>query len=181
MNRSLNTRVTARTTLRRRLALAGAPIALLGLAAPMLGAGADPWWIRAGFGHSRGHDQVVIRTGPVCDQRQVIVREPVCVEVIPFDLHFSAYQSQGTVIVVATGSNRTGGFETCLTGRDIHDSTPTLILRNTAPGRGVCVTQAITCFSVSASFYSRCALSTVTVRVADTCVEVPVVQVRSLS
>lgn len=189
-----------------------APVAILGVTAPLLAAEPswrggerddrnDRWrdWSR-GRDDDRGHDRdrrnrdrddhgskvdvrVVIGGGgirigaPVC--RPVVVRPaaaPVCREVMPCDLKLSAYQSGNTVIVIASGSNHTGGFRTTLTATDVHDGTPELVLCNLAPSG--CATQCITTFESRASFETCHRLRCVKVRVAGQCLDVPVAQVK---
>ena len=112
------------TFTRSRLALAGATLASVGAAVPMMGAG--PWdWRR----HGR---EIEVRIEPRRDVR-VEVRPQVCyapIEVAPCDANISAYQSRGTIMIFATGSNRTGGFCTSIRALDTCEQTPRLRLSN---------------------------------------------------
>ncbi len=161
-----------RTTLVRSAALA-----LIGACAPL--ASAEPWW-SFHFGNDHG------RRAPVIVQRPVIVRErPVFVparriEVLPADLHFSAYQAGDTVIVIAAGANRSSGFTTSFSAADVGAGTPALTLCNSALDSD-CATQCPTPFSTSASFHARHAVRCISVRVAGQCYEVPVTQTQCLS
>lgn len=177
MSRSMST--TDRTGLRRRLALLAAPAAVLGLVAPALAGGADPRWdgrserqvggIRIVLG---GGTRPIGRPAPVC--------RPVIREVMPCDLSVTAYQSGDTVIVVATGTNRSGGFTTTLAICGARSATPEVLLGNSIR-TDRCATQAITPFNVQGSFRTRHRLCTLRVKVAGECLTIPVTQVACLS
>ena len=160
-----------RTTLVRSAALA-----LIGVCAPL--ASAEPWF-RISFGdHGRG------RPGPVVIHRPEIHRGPVVryerCEVLPCDLRFTAYQAGDTVIIVATGTNRTAGFTTSFGRVDSDHRGATLTLCNLS-AQDSCAAEVLTGFSVSGSFHARQALRCVSVRVAGQCFEVPVTQTQCLS
>lgn len=169
---------------RRHSTLTAASIALIGAAAPM--ASAEPWF-HISFGNWGSHPRVIRQ--PACPPPVVVARPPVVVvrqpvvvrrvEVVPCDLRFTAYQARDTVIVIANGTDTTGGFETCLSSRTGRDFSTTVVLTNTSPAQ--CATQCVTPFEVSGSFRVRGCVRTVEVRVADRCLQVPVTQVQSLS
>lgn len=96
-------------------------------------------------------------------------------EVEPCGVSFNAYQSGDTVMIFASGTNRTGGFTTSLGAIDTHGHSVTLKLCNIA-SQGYC-TQAITPFSINAAIHADCALSTIDVIVGGRKVCVPVSQV----
>jgi hypothetical protein len=161
-------------TLRRklttsRMALLSAPLALAGLAAPMMAAAPADW-------HFGRHEP---RCAEVVVAPRAIVRPaPVCVDVVPCDLRIIAYQARDTVMVMVSGSNTTGGFTTSLAAIDTRDRTPEIVLRNTRPG-GVC-TQVITPISINAAFRAHGRVSSVKVRIADRVIVVPVCSVPAL-
>ena len=161
-----------------------AALALIGVCAPL--ASAEPWFsFRWDHGRHNGrHEPVVIVGGPVvCREPQRPVYVPIHVqrfEVLPCDLHLAAYQSRETVIVVATGTNRSEGFCTALTACELNEWAPTLTLRNTSPETD-CAAQGATAFTLSASIRSCHALRCITVHVAGQSYEVPVVQTQCLS
>ena len=157
-----------RTTLVRSAALA-----LIGVCAPL--ASAEPWFrFQIGSGWHR-HEPV---------WRPEICRVPVPrherVEVMPCDLHFAAYEAGVTVIVVATGVNRTGGFSTSFGRGEGGRGAPVLTLCNTW-AQDDCGPQVLTAFSISGSFHARPGLRCLSVRVAGQCFEVPVTQTQCLS
>ncbi len=160
-----------RTTLVRSAALA-----LIGVCAPL--ASAEPWF-RFSFdnGWHRGRAKVVVREPEVCrvPERPRYVRT----EVLPCDLHFSAYQAGETVVVVATGTNRTAGFSTTFGSIGISQWSPVLALCNLS-AESDCVPQCPTPFSVSASFHARRDLRCFSIRVAGQVFEVPVTQTQCL-
>ena len=165
-----------RNTLNRSAALA-----LIGACAPL--ASADPW-LRFQFGndHSR-REQVHIRGPVVCREPQRPVFVPVRiqrVEVLPCDLQFSAYQSRDTVIIIASGTNRSAGFATSFGAIESGSWAPALTLCNLSPD-SECAAQVVTPFSISASFHAHSALRCISVRIAGQCIEVPVTQTRCLS
>ncbi len=171
MFRFMNT-VCSKMT-RSRMALAAAPVALAGLAAPMMGAGPWDWKIGSHDRHDTRRIEVVVRpeTRPV-----VVVRQ---IEVEPFDLHLTAYQSRDTIMVFASGNNRTGGYTTSLRAIGGRENSTRIQLSNITSG-GIC-TQAITSFSLNAAMHVDCAVSSIEVRVADRVICVPVTQVASIS
>ena len=159
-----------RTTLVRSAALA-----LIGVCAPL--ASAEPWF-RFHFGSGRG------RPSPVVIHRTEAHRWPApryerC-EVLPCDLHFSAYQAGDTVIIVATGTNNTAGFSTSFGHAETDHRGATLTLCNLS-AQDDCAARVPTAFSVSGSFHARQTLRCVSVRVAGQCFEVPVTQTQCLS
>lgn len=151
-----------------RVAMLAAPLALAGLAAPMMGAG--PWdW------HSRREGrrvEVVIGNPP-----RVVVR-PAIVDEVPCDLRITAYKAHDTIMVMVNGSNRTGGYMTSLSAIDTRGHCPELLLRNTRP-TGMC-TQAITPISLNGAFETRRSVSSIKVKVADRVIVVPVCEVACL-
>ena len=169
---------SAKRPLRRLIAL-GAPLAFLALAAPA--ANAEPWFhITFGDWGRRPQHREPERRPPVVITRPVSVRPEYRrpVEEVPCDLRFTAYQTRDTVILIATGENRSAGYATCL--EVCGDGfAPTVTLRNTTP-RDAC-SQVISRFEVSGSFRAKDCLRTITVRVADRCFQVPVTEVRALS
>jgi hypothetical protein len=176
-----------RTSHCRRIALLAAPAAVLGLVAPVLAggwAGLDPRW--SGRNDRQGGGiRIVLGTGPLpigrttpaC--RPTPVRKPIVREVMPCDLSVTAYQSGGTVIVVAAGTNRTGGFTTTLAICGVRSGAPEVILSNSIR-TDQCATQAITPFNVHGSFTTRHRLCSLKVKVAGECLTIPVTQVACL-
>lgn len=160
---------------RRRLTAFAAPLALLAASAPVISA--DPW-IWSGQFRVQHRPPIVVARGPrhAPPPPVVIVRQ---MEAFPCELRLSAYQTRDIVIVVANGANGSAGYATCLTVHGEHDRSPTVVLRNTAPA--ACVSQVVTPFEVTGSFRTRSCLRTLSVRVADRCLEVPVVQVPGIS
>ena len=160
-----------------RTALAAAPLALAAMAVPMMGAG--PWY----WHYPSRHLAVVVRPDPLvvfsAPAVTPVVVAPVPVDVMPDGLTFTAYQSRDTIMLFASGSNRTGGFATALRTIDVRDAFAHVQLCNTAPcGPAV---QAISPFSTSAALHVDRPLSSMEVRVAGQVMSVPVVQVASIS
>lgn len=165
-----------RTTF-RGLAILAAAGGILTLAATS--DAAEPWHWRG-----RGHDRVVIVARPTPSVVISAPRPPVIVttvpDVVPSDLHMSAYQSRDTVIVLITGCNPSTGYTTALTGVErAGDGCPTIVMRNTPCGDAAVAT--LTQFSLNASVHSYSPISTVMVRVAGQVYQVPVTQVQALS
>ena len=144
--------------------------------------GAGPWdW------HSRSHDtEIEIRVEPRREIRvevrperrpQVLAIAPV--EVAPYDLRITAFQSRSTVLIFASGSNRTGGFCTALRSLDHPKSGPRIQLSNVAPI--LCETQAITPFSINAALHVPRTVSKIDVLVGDRYLCIPVEQVAGIS
>jgi hypothetical protein len=155
-----------RTTSRLTLLAVG----LIGAAVPLMGAGPES---RGGVEwafHPPVFGRVEVHFGGRQPERRVIRVE----DVVPCDLHLSAYQSRDTVIVVAMGSNRTGGFTTTFAPCDLDDRRPEVRLVNT-PGRDACA-QVMTGFEVSSSFHTHHQLGCIKVRVAGQCFDVHVTQ-----
>lgn len=159
-----------------RLSAAVLGLGLVGAAAPLMGAGPEVKAKGAAFQPPRIFGNVQIRIGDKDrgwgrgrDHRERRIEEEV-----PCDLHLSAYQSRDTVILVATGSNRSGGFTTTFAPCDLNDRTPEVRLVNT-PARDAC-TQGITPFDVSSSFHSRHQLGCIKVIVAGRSYDVHVKQ-----
>lgn len=157
--------------------LTAAALCLVALGAPLMGAGIDGWGKR----HGRSSPQVVSRVEvnigfPSPFRQPVVVRHGE--EVLPGDLRLTAYQSGDTVIVVATGTNRSTGFNTAFVGQDVHDRSPELRLMNTS--RGEPCAQVLTAFEVSASFHTRHRVECIRVIVAGRAFDVHAVQTPSL-
>lgn len=95
------------------------------------------------------------------------------VERAPCELSFRAYQAGSQLVILASGANPTGGFTTCFE-RSPFDGRMRVTLRNYAPDRGACVTQAITRFELAASLSVRGRVSTVGVVVAGRLYQVSV-------
>jgi hypothetical protein len=162
-----------RTTL-SRLSAAALALGLVGAAAPLMGAGPEVKVAGLTIHPPKVFGNVQIRIGDRNWGRDRDRHEKRIEEVIPCDLHFSAYQSRDTVILVATGANRTGGFTTTFAPCDLNDRTPEVRLVNT-PGRDACA-QALTPFEVSTSFHSRYQLGCIKVVVAGHSYDVHVTQ-----
>lgn len=165
MFRSLNrTSVSSFTSnlFRSRAGLIAGSLALAASAAPLMGAG--PW----DWGRRSAHREVIIR-----QERPVVVIRTV--EAEPYGVSFNAYQSGDTVMIFATGTNRTGGYATSLSALDTRGRDVSLKLCNIAP-EGIC-TQVITPFSLNAAIHADCILSTIDIRVGSRVVCVPVSQV----
>lgn len=153
-----------------RVMMAAAPLALAGLAAPMMGAGPHDWGLGWGRREARRVEVVV---GP---RAPVIVRRAA--DVVPCDLRITAYQAHDTVFVMVSGTNTSGGYTTALSAIDTRDRCPELLLRN-RPGDG-CATQALTPFSLNGAFETRRSVSEIRVRVGDRVISVPVCGVACL-
>ncbi len=161
---------------RSRLAFAGATLAAVGAAAPLMGAG--PWdWQRGPHGR-----EIEVRIEPRREVRieyrpQVLAIAPI--EVAPCDVNITAYQSHGTIMVFATGTNRTGGFGTALRALDCRDASPRIQLSNVAP----CgyTTQCLTPFSINAALHIDRCVSTIEVVSGGRVICVPVQQVAGIS
>jgi hypothetical protein len=127
-----------------------------------------------GGGGGWGHRHPVYRPAPVVIQQPVVVA-PVIVEAVPRTLDLQAFQSAGTVIILARGENTTSGFTTGLelTSDRLNDGIRTVKLRNFGPA---CDPRAEVCtpFSVSGGFATRERLNEVHVIVAgqDRCIPV---------
>lgn len=153
-----------------RIAMLAAPLALAGLAAPMMGAGPRDWHFGLGRHEPRRVEVVVRAPAPV------IVHRPV--DVMPCDLRITAYQARDTVFVMVSGTNTSGGYTTSLAAVDTRDRCPRLVLRN-IPGDG-CGTQALTPISINAAFRADRDVSEVQVRIGDRVISVPVCEVACL-
>jgi hypothetical protein len=154
-----------------RMAMVAAPVAMAGLAAPMMGAGPHDWHFGWGRYEPR-RVEVVVRPEPRCEVR----RE--CVEVVPCDLRITAYQARDTVFVVVSGTNTSGGYTTSLAAVDTCGPCPRLQLRNT-PGFG-CATQALSPFTLNGAFRAERCVSEVQVRIGDRVISAPVCAVACL-
>jgi hypothetical protein len=145
---------------------------LVGLAAPLMGAGPevklggiqfDP----PGFGKLR------VRWGSGrAPQRQPEIRRHD--HMAPCELELSAFQSGSTVIVVARGANRESGYITRFEACDLNDRTPEVHLHNHR-SHDHCA-QAITRFEATGSFNSRRQITCLKVQVGHQCYDVRVVQ-----
>ena len=166
LNRSSFSSLTS-TLVRSRAGLIAGSLALAASAAPLMGAG--PWdWTRRGT-----HREIIVRD----EHRAYPIARPI--EIEPCNVQFTAFQSRDTVMIFATGSNRSGGFTTSLSALDTRGHSVTLKLCNIyTPG---CGTQAITGFSINAAIHADCALSTVDIRVGGRVICVPVSQVACIS
>jgi hypothetical protein len=153
-----------------RVAMVAAPVALAGLAAPMMGAGPYDWHIGWGRHEPRRVEVVVRPPAPVIIKRVV--------DVVPCDLRISAYQAHGTVFVMVKGTNTSGGYATSLSAIDTDDRCPKLCLHNT-PAAGY-ATQVMTPISLNAAFRPGRSVSEVQVRVGDRVIAVPVSSVACL-
>ncbi len=152
--------------------LAAAALCLVAAGAPLMGAGPDERGGRRGGWTSPkvfGNVQVTIGF-PTKHKPQVRHAE----EVLPCDLRLTAYQSRDTVIIVATGTNRSTGFTTAFQACDIRDRSPELRLMNTSSCEPC--GQVMTGFEVSSSFHTRHQISCIKVVVAGHAYDVHVVQ-----
>ncbi len=152
---------------RSRAGLIAGSLAVAASAAPLMGAGPWEWHRRP------GQREVIVRQEYHPEYRPVIIER--ITEVEPCGVSFNAYQSGDTVMIFATGTNRTGGFTTSLGALDTFGHKVTLKLCNIAP-QG-CVTQAITPFSINAAIHADCELSTIEIVVGGRQVCVPVCRV----
>jgi hypothetical protein len=142
---------------------------MVGLAAPLMGAGPE---VKIGgirieppsFGRLK------VRFGT--PQRRPEIRKHD--HAAPCELELSAFQSGNTVIVVAKGANRESGYITRFEACDLNDRTPEVHLINQR-GHGHCA-QMITRFEATGSFTSRRQISCLKVHVGNQCHEVRVVQ-----
>lgn len=174
---------------RRKLAVL-APLAVVSVAGATYAA--DPWdhW-------HRNRHEVFVRRGPevVIEARpRVVVTEPPVVvaqtppvivtaargDIVPSEVHFSAYQTRDAVIVLVSGTNSGAGYATSLTAVDTGQWTPTLQMRNCPPGGDV-IAGAATPFILNAAIHVTHALSSVNIVVAGQTYQVPVTEVQSLS
>lgn len=123
---------------------------------------------------------VVAGQPPVVLSQQPPAAAPNFPDVIPAQLGFAAYQSQGTIIVVVTGANHGTGFNTSLTSVDTAGWAPSLLMRNTptcaeAPG------EANAPFNITAALHVTHAVSAISIKIADKTYQVPVTEAPSLS
>jgi hypothetical protein len=160
---SFTSRITA-----RRVALAAVAVALV---TPIVEA--DSWWKRDRGGRGGG---IVIQPRIVIGGRH---HHGPARDMMPMDLKIEAYRSRDTVMLFVTGSNRTSGFTTALTGCDTAGWSPTVTLRNT-PGQGACA-DVCTAFSLNAALRLTRNAHCIQVRVADRTIDVPIREVQSLS
>jgi hypothetical protein len=186
---------------RGQIGAVGAAAAAIVMVVPMLGAAAtdrDRWdWGRdrdwRGPRHEGGVEvriglpPVIIRErrGPVVvspppPPPQVIISQPVPrPEIVPSELQMAAYQSQGTVIILFSGTNACAGYSTSVQALDAGAYAPTVLLRNVPPSADY--GYAATPFALSASLHVNHPLSTVDVRVAGQVYRVPVVAAATLN
>lgn len=194
---------SSRSRLSRLCRVAGVPVMLGILAAPLIAAAPDEKdrGDRRDRGDSRqrdhdrdfdryrSHDRDDHRRGVNFDfnigfgrggisvgRREV--NRVVYAEQVPANLQMTAYQARDTVIVIINGVNHTGGFTTTLSRVDSCDSSPDVNLCNIGP-TDYCSGGA-TAFSVSGSFRVNREIRCITVRVAGQAYEVPVTCVQSL-
>ena len=155
------------TLFRSRAGLIAGSLAIAACAAPLMGAG--PWdRTRRGM-----HKEIIVRE----EHRAFPIARAI--EVEPYNVQFTAYQSGDTIMIFATGANRTGGYTTSLSALDTCGHDVTLKLCNIFSAE--CATQAITGFSINAAIHADCALSTVDIRVGHRVICVPVCQVARIS
>lgn len=164
-------------SVRTRLSAVASVLTVLGAAGPL---SADNPWFWSGPARGRGGVKIVIGpprpAHPPRPARPPQVCEPV--DEAPCQLEVSAYQTRDTVIVVASGANKAGGYVTTFSACDTRGRTPSLTLRNTPPAH--CGTQVITPFDVTGSFRSRQRVHHITVSIAGQTRTVRVTQVPSL-
>lgn len=89
-------------------------------------------------------------------------------DVAPYEHHLHAYRiDRTTIVLVARGANRTGGYSTHLEWASAPDAKPPEVhLRNVPPGPGTAAPQAITPFDATAHFQADRSVDKVTVIVA---------------
>ncbi len=144
---------------------------LMGLAAPLMGAGPELKIETRGIRFDPpSFGKLKIRFGT--PQRRPEVRRHD--HTAPCELELSAFQSGNTVIVVARGANRESGYVTRFEACDLNDRTPEVHLVNER-GHGHCA-QVITRFEATASFTSRRQITCLKVRIGHDVREVRVVQ-----
>lgn len=173
-----------------RAGLLLAPVALASLAGAAHAS--DPWdhdrWDRW-----HRHDVVVWRQpavviGPrvvIGAPPPVVVAQPTVVvapspDVVPSDVHFAAFQTRDTVLILVSGANAGNGYSTSLTSADCSGLSPTLQMRN-CPPNGAVIGGVSTPFTLNAAIHVAHAISTVNVVVAGQTYQVPVTDVQSLS
>ena len=170
--------VSLRSTTRSCIALAGASLAALAAAAPMMGAG--PWDLRC----SPWGKEIELRVEPRQDYRhnqrpeyRPQVFAPA--DVAPCDLNITAFQSRSTIMIFATGTNRSGGFCTSFCSLDSRDSAPRIQLHNTAPSGYA--NQCISPFSINAALHTDRCVSKIEILVGDHFICIPVQEVPGIS
>lgn len=155
----------------RRIALAAVAVALV---TPIVEA--DSWWRRDRGGRGGG---IVIQPRIIIGGGHDHHHHGPARDVMPMDMKIQAYRSRDTVMLFVTGSNRTSGFTTALTGCDTSGWSPTVTLRNT-PAAGACA-DVCTAFSLNAALRLTRNATCIQLRVADRTIDVPIQDVQSLS
>lgn len=104
----------------------------------------------------------------------VIGNGPVCIgDVMPAVVSLQAFRVRDSVLVVARGSNPTGGFQTAL--ERVHwNGGARVVLRNVPPPPGSFVTEAFTGFDVSGYVRVRRPINDLTITIAGRHYRVPV-------
>ncbi|MBL8762762.1 MAG: hypothetical protein JNM07_00655 [Phycisphaerae bacterium] len=128
----------------------------------------------------------MIQPAPVVYQPPPVVQVPPPpvasgIEVVPADLRASAYQTKDTIIVHVSGVNRAPGYTTSLSVRDPNDLyAPVVLLRNWAPV-GEAAGSASVPFTLNATVRANHPLSTLTLRIGDQVLVVPVEPVQPIN
>jgi hypothetical protein len=117
---------------------------------------------------------------PVVLSQQPPAATPSYPDVVPAQLGFAAYQSQGTIIVVVTGANNCASYTTSLTSVDATSWSPSLLMRNTPTGAER-AGEASAPFSITAALHVTHAVSAISIKIADKTYQVPVTEAPSLS
>ena len=173
LNRSSFSSFTS-TLVRSRAGLIAGSLAVAASAVPLMGAGPWEWHRRPGECEEVVRREYRPEYRPDRQEYRPVIIERIT-EVEPCGVSFNAYQSGDTVMIFASGTNRTGGFITSLGALDTFGRKVTLKLCNIAPQ--ACVTQAITPFSINAAIHADCELSTIDIVVGGRQVCVPVCRV----
>lgn len=158
-----------------------APLALATLAistAAMAGAGPKDFNldIRIGDGYRRGYprSRVIVPPPVIVRPAPVVVYRPV--EMAPTALSLEAFQTDGTILVIARGENPYAGFSISLDHVSRHGR-PTVTIHNIAPTFVTIPAQVCTPFMLTGTIDHCPRLAELTVRIAGVERCIPVTQV----
>lgn len=172
---------------RSRFALGAAGLAMVATAAPLMGAGPEDWRIDWSFGRDRDRDRDRGRDHDRGRGRDTIVIRPSfpaprphLAEVLPANLSITAFQYRDTIMIHASGENRSGGFTTSLSAIDTRCAEPILYLTNIGPASHGFSTQACIPFTINGAIRVDREVRCISVRIAGQSVHVPVTCVAGL-